>query len=203
VTPSGHGRRRELDAQRARWGQSRRRSPSAVPRRDLRPIIASRCSSTSRRRRSDDRAGQGAAPGCDHGGDRAAAGPEFVNWSSPTSTTTSRGHVRIYRRSTLRTRSLDGLLPSTITTPTACTRPTGAPLPRRADQRHHPAVATYHKLLSGHREGPEATRMADKALSPLIGKSLVVYLKSPSRTRRACSTRAPKPTSSPSRRVRA
>ena len=44
----------------------------------------------------------------------------------------------------------------------------------------HPAVATYHRLLVWDIvKGPRTTRVADRVLSPLIGKSLVVYLRKP------------------------
>jgi len=68
-----------------------------------------------------------------------------------------------------------GSAPSTITTPTACTRPAvlracraGPTTPIRG--RHVPQALVWDIV-----KGPKATRMADKALSPLIGKSLVVY----------------------------
>jgi hypothetical protein len=44
----------------------------------------------------------------------------------------------------------------------------------------HPAVATYHRLLVWDIEkAPAVTRMADRVLNPLVGKSLVVYLRKP------------------------
>jgi hypothetical protein len=44
----------------------------------------------------------------------------------------------------------------------------------------HPAVATYHKVLVWDIvKAPFVTRYADRVLSPLIGKSLVLYLEKP------------------------
>ena len=44
----------------------------------------------------------------------------------------------------------------------------------------HPAVAAYHKLLVWDIvEGPRATRLADRVLNPLVGKSFVLYLRRP------------------------
>ena len=41
-------------------------------------------------------------------------------------------------------------------------------------------MAAYHRLLVWDIvKGPRTTRMADRLLSPLIGKSLVVYLRKP------------------------
>jgi SAM-dependent methyltransferase len=45
---------------------------------------------------------------------------------------------------------------------------------------HHPAVRAYHRLLVWDiMEKPLATRLAERALNPLIGKSLVLYLRKP------------------------
>jgi hypothetical protein len=47
----------------------------------------------------------------------------------------------------------------------------------------NPAVAAYHKVLVWDIvKAPFVTRAADRVLSPLIGKSLVVYLSKPSLT---------------------
>jgi len=110
-------------------------------------------------------------------------GPEAVNWAlSDEYHDVPGGHVRIYRRSTLEARlSATGLVP------------TG---PHHAHGLHspywwlrclvgptndtHPAVAAYHKVLVWDIvKGPKVTRLADRVLSPLIGKSLVVYLRKP------------------------
>jgi SAM-dependent methyltransferase len=110
-------------------------------------------------------------------------GPEFVNWSlSDEYHNVPGGHVRIYRRSQLVER-LEG---------------TGM----RATGHHHahglhapywwlkclvgtkndanPAVAAYHRLLVWDIEkAPKATRLTERVLNPLVGKSLVVYLVKP------------------------
>ena len=110
-------------------------------------------------------------------------GPEAVNWAlSDEYHDTPGGHVRIYRRSTLERRlGLAGL------------RPTGF---HHGDGLHspywwlrclvgpsndsHPAVEAYHKVLVWDIvKAPFITRAADRFLSPLIGKSLVVYLTKP------------------------
>jgi SAM-dependent methyltransferase len=45
---------------------------------------------------------------------------------------------------------------------------------------HHAAVRAYHRLLVWDiMEKPLATRLAERALNPLIGKSLVLYLRKP------------------------
>jgi hypothetical protein len=44
----------------------------------------------------------------------------------------------------------------------------------------HPAVKAYHRLLVWDiMKRPLATRLAERALNPLIGKSLVLYLRKP------------------------
>ena len=44
----------------------------------------------------------------------------------------------------------------------------------------HPAVTAYHRLLVWDiMRRPLATRLAERALNPLIGKSLVLYLRKP------------------------
>lgn len=110
-------------------------------------------------------------------------GPEVVNWVlSDEYHDVPGGHVRIYRRSTLRARlSSTGLVPE------------GS---HHAHGLHAPywwlrclvgptndtnrAVVAYRRLLEWDIvRGPRTTRMADRALSPVIGKSLVVYLRKP------------------------
>jgi SAM-dependent methyltransferase len=47
----------------------------------------------------------------------------------------------------------------------------------------HPLAAAYHRLLVWDiTKRPRVTRLADRALNPLIGKSLVVYAIKPSRS---------------------
>jgi len=110
-------------------------------------------------------------------------GPEAINWAlSDEYHDTPGGHVRIYRRSTLERRlSSAGL------------RPTGF---HHAHGLHspywwlrcivgpandtNPAVEAYHKVLVWDIvKAPFLTRAADRVLSPLIGKSLVLYLTKP------------------------
>jgi len=100
--------------------------------------------------------------------------PEAVNWAlSDEYHDTPGGHVRIYRRSTLerRLRSV-GLEPKGfhhahgLHSPYWWLRSLVGP-----SNDSHPAVSAYHKVL--------VTRAADRVLSPLIGKSLVLYLSKP------------------------
>ncbi len=110
-------------------------------------------------------------------------GPEAVNWLlSDAYHDTPGGHVRIYRRSRLRDRLASvGLVA------------TGS---HHAHGLHSPywwlrcfvgptndanrAVAAYHRLLVRDIvKGPRTTRTAERLLSPLIGKSLVLYLHKP------------------------
>jgi SAM-dependent methyltransferase len=110
-------------------------------------------------------------------------GPEFVNWAlSDEYHDVPGGHVRIYRRSTLRAR-----LASTGLVPVASHHAHGLHSPYwwlrclvGPGNDANPAVATYHRLLVWDIvKGPRLTRVADRVLSPLIGKSLVVYLTKP------------------------
>jgi SAM-dependent methyltransferase len=112
-------------------------------------------------------------------------GPEAINWAlSDEYHDTPGGHVRIYRRATLERRlSSAGL------------RPTGS---HHAHGLHspywwlrcvvgpandaNPAVEAYHKILVWDIvKAPFVTRAADRVLSPLIGKSFVLYLTKPVR----------------------
>ena len=48
------------------------------------------------------------------------------------------------------------------------------------DNDEHPLVKAYHQLLVWDiMKRPLATRLAERVLNPLIGKSLVVYLRKP------------------------
>ncbi|MGD0882207.1 MAG: class I SAM-dependent methyltransferase [Acidimicrobiales bacterium] len=113
-------------------------------------------------------------------------GPEFINWSlSEQYHSVPGGHIRIYRQSQL-VKRLEG---------------TGM----RATGHHHahglhapywwlkclvgttndtnPAVAAYHRLLVWDIEkAPRVTRLTERVLNPLVGKSLVVYLVKPGRS---------------------
>jgi SAM-dependent methyltransferase len=108
-------------------------------------------------------------------------GPEFVNWVlSDEYHDVPGGHVRIYRRSVLRERlSSTGLVPMdhhhahALHSPYWWLRCLVGPT-----NDSHPAVSAYHRMLVWDIEkAPFVTRTAEKVLSPLIGKSLVVYLK--------------------------
>jgi SAM-dependent methyltransferase len=110
-------------------------------------------------------------------------GPELVNWLlSQEYHDAPGGHIRIYRRSTLRHRLR------------------GAGLAVEGSHHAHglhapywwlrclvgptndvnPMVAAYHRLLVRDIvEAPRSTRAADRWLSPLIGKSLVIYVARP------------------------
>ncbi len=122
-------------------------------------------------------------------------GPEFVNWVlSDAYHDVPGGHVRIYRRSTLTARlSSAGLVPEGshhahgLHSPYWWLRCLVGP-----SNDTHTAVAAYHRLLVWDIvKGPRVTRAADRALSPLIGKSLVVYLRKDIATARpAPATRA-------------
>ncbi|HVX21457.1 MAG TPA: methyltransferase domain-containing protein [Acidimicrobiales bacterium] len=110
-------------------------------------------------------------------------GPEVVNWVlSDEYHDVPGGHVRIYRRSTLEARlAATGLVPTGghhahgLHSPYWWLRCLVGPTNDR-----HPAVAAYHKMLVWDIvKGPKVTRLADRVLSPLIGKSLVVYLHKP------------------------
>ena len=110
--------------------------------------------------------------------------PEAINWAlSDEYHDTPGGHVRIYRRSTLERRlGSTGLGADRVTTTrTASTRRTGgcAASWGRPTTRI-PAVEAYHKVLVWDIvKAPFVTRTADRVLSPLIGKSLVIYLTKP------------------------
>ena len=116
-------------------------------------------------------------------------GPEVVNWLlSDAYHDVPGGHLRIYRRSTLERRlGACGL------------EPAGA---HHAHGLHsfywwlrclvgpsndtHPAVAAYHRLLVWDIvKRPLATRIAERVLAPLVGKSLVLYVRRPAARGRA------------------
>jgi SAM-dependent methyltransferase len=110
-------------------------------------------------------------------------GPEAVNWAlSDAYHDIPGGHVRIYRRSTLfgRLRRV-GLRPTASHHAHALHSPYWwlrcAVGPRRDDQF---LVRAYHRLLVWDIvRAPRLTRVADRILNPLLGKSLVVYLEKP------------------------
>ncbi len=109
--------------------------------------------------------------------------PEAINWAlSDEYHDTPGGHVRIYRRSTLERRlGSAGLVPTGhhhahgLHSPYWWLRCVVGP-----SNDAHPAVKAYHQILVWDIvKGPFVTRTADRVLSPLIGKSLVVYLTKP------------------------
>lgn len=110
-------------------------------------------------------------------------GPEAVNWAlSDEYHNVPGGHVRIYRRSTLVGRlRRSGLRPVGSHHAHALHSPywwlrcwVG---PRRDD---HLLVRGYHRLLVWDIvRAPRLTRIADRLLNPVLGKSLVVYLEKP------------------------
>ena len=110
-------------------------------------------------------------------------GPEVINWAlSDEYHDTPGGHVRIYRRSTLERRlSSAGLEPTGhhhahgLHSPYWWLRCLVGP-----SNDSHPAVEAYHKVLVWDIvKAPFVTRTADRVLSPVIGKSLVLYLTKP------------------------
>jgi SAM-dependent methyltransferase len=111
------------------------------------------------------------------------AGPELVNWLlSDEYHDVPGGHVRIYRRSMLVRRLVSvGLVPAGSHHAHGLHSPYWWLRCLVGLANHdHPAVVAYHKLLVWDIvKGPRLTRLADRVLSPLIGKSLVVYLRKP------------------------
>jgi len=110
-------------------------------------------------------------------------GPEFVNWAlSDAYHDVPGGHVRIYRHGELVAR-----LRSVGLEPTGSHHAHGLHAPYwwlrclvGPANDTHPAVAAYHRLLVWDIEkAPKVTRYAERVLNPLVGKSLVVYLRKP------------------------
>ncbi|HQU25816.1 MAG TPA: class I SAM-dependent methyltransferase [Acidimicrobiales bacterium] len=109
--------------------------------------------------------------------------PELVNWAlSDEYHTVPGGHVRIYRRSVLLERLAGvGLVPY------ARHHAHGLHSPYwwlkclvGTTNEDHPAVKAYHRLLVWDIvKRPLPTRAAEAALSPVMGKSLVYYLRKP------------------------
>jgi SAM-dependent methyltransferase len=111
-------------------------------------------------------------------------GPEVVNWLlSERYHTVPGGHVRIYRRATLTRRlAAAGLVPfgahhaHGLHAPYWWLRCLVGPT-----NDTNPLVAAYHRLLVWDIvRGPWVTRAAERLLAPLVGKSLVVYVRRPS-----------------------
>jgi SAM-dependent methyltransferase len=110
-------------------------------------------------------------------------GPEAVNWAlSNEYHNVPGGHVRIYRRSTLLSRlRRAGLRPvgrhhaHALHSPYWWLRCVVGP-----HKDDHPLVRAYHRLLVWDiTRAPRFTRVAERLLNPLLGKSLVVYLEKP------------------------
>jgi hypothetical protein len=107
-------------------------------------------------------------------------GPEVVNWAlSDAYHTVEGGHVRIYRRSSLVHRlSRVGLRlrgshhAHALHSPYWWLRCAVG-----VERDEHPLVRAYHRLLVWDIvRAPLLTRALDRALNPLLGKSLVIYL---------------------------
>ena len=112
-------------------------------------------------------------------------GPELVNWAlSDEYHNVPGGHVRIYRR-----RQLFERLRASGLQITGTGHAHGLHSPYwwlrcavGTTNEDHVAVRAYHRLLvKDIVEAPRSTRLADRILSPVIGKSFVVYLRRPER----------------------
>lgn len=110
-------------------------------------------------------------------------GPEAVNWAlSEEYHDVPGGHVRIYRRSTLISRLRRAGLRLTgshhahaLHSPYWWLRCLVGP-----SREDHALVRAYHKVLVWDiTSSPAVTRVAERLLNPLLGKSLVVYLEKP------------------------
>jgi SAM-dependent methyltransferase len=110
-------------------------------------------------------------------------GPELVCWAlSSAYHEVEGGHVRIYRGDELRRR-----LTSTGLEAVDAHHTHGLHAPYwwlkcavGVDHGDHPLVRAYHRLLVWDlMSRPRLTRWADRALDPLVGKSLVLYLRKP------------------------
>jgi SAM-dependent methyltransferase len=116
-------------------------------------------------------------------------GPELLCWAlSSAYHEVEGGHVRIYRGSELRRR-----LTSVGLTPVDAHHAHGLHAPYwwlkcavGVDDAEHPLVKAYHRLLVWDMvRAPWLTRGLEKALDPVVGKSLVLYLRKPERARAA------------------
>jgi SAM-dependent methyltransferase len=111
-------------------------------------------------------------------------GPEAVNWAlSEAYHSVEGGHIRIYRRSSLvRRLSRVGLRLHASHHAHALHSPYWwLRCAVGVDRDDHPFVRAYHRLLVWDIvRAPLLTRALDRALNPLLGKSLVVYVDRPS-----------------------
>jgi len=112
-----------------------------------------------------------------------------VNWAlSDEYHAVKGGHVRIYRR-----RQLLSRLRASGLEVTGTGHAHGLHSPYwwlrcavGTTNEDHALVRAYHKVLvKDIVEAPRSTRLADRVLSPVIGKSIVVYLRRPSAPRAA------------------
>jgi len=116
-------------------------------------------------------------------------GPELMCWAlSSAYHEVDGGHVRIYRGSELQRRlTAAGLQP----TGTQHVHALHAPYwwlkcAVGVEDAEHPLVRAYHRLLVWDMmQAPPLTRALERGLDPLIGKSLVVYLRKPEQLRAA------------------
>jgi SAM-dependent methyltransferase len=110
-------------------------------------------------------------------------GPELVCWAlSSAYHEVEGGHVRIYRGDELRRRlSRAGLEPVGGHHTHALHAPYWwLKCAVGVDDGDHPLVRAYHRLLVWDMmKAPRITRLAERLLNPVVGKSLVVYLRKP------------------------
>jgi SAM-dependent methyltransferase len=113
-------------------------------------------------------------------------GPELINWAlSDEYHNVPGGHIRIYRRSVLQSR-----LASVGMRVTGHHYAHGLHSPYwwlkclvGTTNETNPVVKTYHRLLVWDiMKKPRLTRYAEKVFSPLMGKSIVVYLTKPAQS---------------------
>jgi SAM-dependent methyltransferase len=110
-------------------------------------------------------------------------GPEKVCWAlSDDYHSNEGGHIRIYRGTQLRDRLrqvglqvLGGHHAHALHAPYWWLKCAVG-----VEKNEHPLVTAYHRLLVWDMmKAPRTTRLAERLLNPLIGKSLVVYLRKP------------------------
>ena len=110
-------------------------------------------------------------------------GPELVCWAlSNAYHEVEGGHVRIYRGDELRRRLSSAGLTPVDRHHTHALHATYWWLKCAVgvDNADHPLVKAYHRLLVWDMMSrPRLTRLLEKALDPVVGKSLVVYLRKP------------------------
>ena len=111
-------------------------------------------------------------------------GPEKVCWAlSDAYHANEGGHIRIYKGDQLRERlEQAGLEPVGAHHAHALHAPYWwLKCAVGVDKGEHPLVKGYHRLLVWDMmRAPRVTRLAERLLNPVIGKSLVVYLRKPS-----------------------